>query len=333
MALATVASPFLGRRARRVAWVLAGCVCLARIYVGAHLPFDVLGGAALGWAAGALVLLVFGAPTGQPSLERVAGRCTPTASTPPTCSRCRARTAARRATWSPVTPARPVRVKGRLQGAARQRPAIPHLALAGPPGPAAQPARRPGRPGGAQGVGSAGRGGRRAGPAGAAGAVVRQRRRPARPAAGGRPRPHRTGGERLTEPQLDGIWRQVAALRAAGIAHRDLGLASVVLDGDGRAWLVDFDRAEAAAGDRLLDQDVATLLAALARVADQRWSAPAPRRPSARRRCSGPHRLPPRRRPPPHRHRSRPWGRAPDSSRPTISPPVRWPSRSRVRLS
>jgi membrane-associated phospholipid phosphatase len=71
VALATVASPFLGRRVRRVAWVLAGCVCLARIYVGAHLPFDVLGGAALGWAAGALVLLVFGAPTGHPSLEQV----------------------------------------------------------------------------------------------------------------------------------------------------------------------------------------------------------------------------------------------------------------------
>jgi putative heme transporter len=71
VALATVASPFLGRRARRVAWTLAGLVCVARIYVGSHLPFDVLGGAALGWAAGALVLLVFGAPTGQPSLERV----------------------------------------------------------------------------------------------------------------------------------------------------------------------------------------------------------------------------------------------------------------------
>src|SRR4029453_17678174 len=70
VALATVASPFLGRRARRVAWTLAALVCVARIYVGSHLPFDVLGGAALGWAAGSLVLLVFGAPSGQRSLER-----------------------------------------------------------------------------------------------------------------------------------------------------------------------------------------------------------------------------------------------------------------------
>jgi len=74
-ALATVASPFLGRRARRVAWTLAGLVCVARIYVGSHLPLDVVGGAALGGAAGALVLLVFGAPTGHPSLAR--GPCRP----------------------------------------------------------------------------------------------------------------------------------------------------------------------------------------------------------------------------------------------------------------
>ncbi|HZD74974.1 MAG TPA: phosphatase PAP2 family protein, partial [Actinomycetota bacterium] len=61
VALATVASPYLGRRARRLAWVVAALVCLARIYVGAHLPLDVIGGAALGWATGALVHLLLGA--------------------------------------------------------------------------------------------------------------------------------------------------------------------------------------------------------------------------------------------------------------------------------
>lgn len=45
-----MASPFLGRRAGKVAWLLAAMVCVARIYVGSHLPFDVVGGAALGWA-------------------------------------------------------------------------------------------------------------------------------------------------------------------------------------------------------------------------------------------------------------------------------------------
>ena len=71
VALATVASPYLGRRARRVAWALAAAVCLTRMYVGAHLPLDVLGGAALGWAAGALVHLVIGAPESRPPVGRV----------------------------------------------------------------------------------------------------------------------------------------------------------------------------------------------------------------------------------------------------------------------
>src|SRR4029453_5154145 len=59
--------PRAGRRGRRGAWVLAGGVCLARMYVGSPLPFDVVGGAALGWAAGSLVLFVLGAPDPRPS--------------------------------------------------------------------------------------------------------------------------------------------------------------------------------------------------------------------------------------------------------------------------
>jgi hypothetical protein len=40
------------------------------------------------------------------------------------------------------------------------------------------------------------------------------------------------------------------------------------VDEPGRVWLVDFDRAEAAASHALLDRDLATLLAALDGVAD-----------------------------------------------------------------
>ena len=53
--LATVLSPWLGRRWMMVIWSLAGLVCFGRIYVGAHLPLDVVGGAALGWTLGSLV--------------------------------------------------------------------------------------------------------------------------------------------------------------------------------------------------------------------------------------------------------------------------------------
>jgi hypothetical protein len=41
-----------------------------------------------------------------------------------------------------------------------------------------------------------------------------------------------------------------------------------MVDEDGRVWLVDFDRAEAAASQALLDRDLITLLAALDGVAD-----------------------------------------------------------------
>jgi undecaprenyl-diphosphatase len=277
VALATVASPFLGRRARRVAWVLAGCVCVARIYVGSHLPFDVLGGAALGWAAGALVLLVFGAPTGQPSLERVRRALHAYGFDPADLQPLpgQGRRSARYLVASNSRPDLFVKVVSRERRdsdllyrawhwlAHRGRPPsrlgdpvsqVEHeasiallAAAAGVRTPAVLLVR------------SFSNG---------AGLLVQQR-------VAGRDLTE-LGDERLTEAQLVDVWRQVAALRAGGIAHRDLGLSSVLLDGDGRAWLVDWDRAEAAAAQRLLDRDVAALLAALARAAD-----PAPVRAAA----------------------------------------------------
>jgi tRNA A-37 threonylcarbamoyl transferase component Bud32 len=46
--------------------------------------------------------------------------------------------------------------------------------------------------------------------------------------------------ERLTDEVLQGIWRLVADLHRAGIAHRDLRLANLFLDDGGQAWLIDF---------------------------------------------------------------------------------------------
>ena len=61
-ALAFILFAYLPRRWRWVPLVLAVVVPAGRLYVGAHLPLDVVGGACLGIAAGALATFVGGVP-------------------------------------------------------------------------------------------------------------------------------------------------------------------------------------------------------------------------------------------------------------------------------
>jgi undecaprenyl-diphosphatase len=67
--------------------------------------------------------------------------------------------------------------------------------------------------------------------------------------------------EEVTDEVLGAIWDLVVELRRYRIAHRDLRLANIFLDESGQAWLIDFGFSELAASDLLLANDVAELVA------------------------------------------------------------------------
>jgi undecaprenyl-diphosphatase len=61
-ALAAAITPWLPRPVAVVAWVLVVLVAVARVYFGAHLPLDVIGGIGLGLVCGAIAGAIVGIP-------------------------------------------------------------------------------------------------------------------------------------------------------------------------------------------------------------------------------------------------------------------------------
>jgi len=65
--IAALLTPYLGRWGRVVVWTLAGLNGVARIYLGAHNPLDVVCGAAVGVVLGALLAYAVGIPQRRPA--------------------------------------------------------------------------------------------------------------------------------------------------------------------------------------------------------------------------------------------------------------------------
>jgi undecaprenyl-diphosphatase len=71
--LATLMHPYTTARWQRVTiWMLAVLTCFGRMYAGAHLPLDVIGGAGLGVAIGAVIHLFIGTQDAPVPIEEAA---------------------------------------------------------------------------------------------------------------------------------------------------------------------------------------------------------------------------------------------------------------------
>ena len=73
MAITLILLAYVGRPWQIAAIVLAIVVPLVRMYVAAHLPLDLIGGAALGVTVASAVNLLFGVPTVAPAENTRAG--------------------------------------------------------------------------------------------------------------------------------------------------------------------------------------------------------------------------------------------------------------------
>ena len=268
VAIATLIAPYLDRRLRWLAVLVATLVGVSRLYVGAHLPFDVIGGAALGWAAGSLVHLLLGAPGGRPSAERAAKALRQQGLAVTEVAPLGGRDARRSARFRAVGPdgerlfakvipreRRDEDLLYRLWRMLFRRRAEPGRRGSGPPAEQVEREAFLGLLAAAAGVRTP-----RvvlAGPYGNGSGLLVQELVPGRSL-------EELGPAEVTDATLEAVWEEVAKLHGAGMAHGDLGRHSLVVDEAGRPWLVDFDHAAALAPERLRQADLVELAISLA---------------------------------------------------------------------
>ena len=263
-AIVTSAAPYLPRTWRRLLWLLPWVVGLGRIFYGAHLPLDIVGGAALGWTVGATFHLLFGAPHRSPSLTAVTSALGRLGYAP---RRVTAVEGSHRGSFPFVAQLGDETVFVKMldpeprhrdwiyrlarqiwHRAPRDEAALlDHAALAYREASHASMARRSGvrtphtlsiAPDGSQVW------------------VVQEYIAGTTLAS--------TGRSDLSDELLEHIWELVKGLRRAEIAHRDLVGSNILVDAEHRPWLVDFAHAIRTTDHRVLDNDLAELLTTVA---------------------------------------------------------------------
>ena len=268
IAVLTALSPWMSRRWRRAAWGGFVAAIVVRLLAGTNLPTDLMVSIGLGWAVGSAVLLAFGSP--QRPLTRVEVERGLARAAVPVWQLDRAAVDARGSSpwFAQGTDGHGYFVKAldrdqrsadllfrlyrwvryRNLGDARPfsslRRAVEHEALV------AMSAERAGsRTPSFVAIADVGVPSR--------GYLLAYRQVAGRTL-------DQVAGEELTDEVLAQAWAQLDVLHRHRIAHRDLRLANLLLDDDGRVWVIDFGFAEVAADDLLLRGDVAELVCSTA---------------------------------------------------------------------
>jgi len=257
-----VAGPWLTRRWRRTGWAMIWLFVLLRVIAGVNLPVDLIIALGVGWAAGALVRLIFGAPNRSATGPEIIDALRLSAVEP---TRLWAASVDARGStpyFAETAPGgrlfvkvlspdersadllfrgyRRVRLKnvGDERAFSSLRRTVEHealLALAA----SAEGVRTPRLVAVAQ-----------AGPDSMllAYELIKGSSLDSVPA------------DNITDEVLAGIWEQVGMLRRTRTAHRDLRLANVFIDPNANPWIIDFGFSELASTDRMLNNDVAQLV-------------------------------------------------------------------------